>query len=85
MCSATAMWLQILLTQQRRKTEEREVAITWALFDVRVDGEASVNDCKKYGQQFSILVYGDQGSQNHTSSIHVRQKGFVKICRAFSN
>ncbi len=35
-----------------------------ALADVRGDGEASVNDCKKYDQQFSILGDGDQGSQN---------------------
>ncbi len=56
----------------------------YALADVRDEGGASVNDCKKYGQQFSILGNGDQGSQNHTSSIHVRQKGFVKIYRAFT-
>jgi hypothetical protein len=45
-----------------------------ALADVRGEGGASVNDCKKYGQQFIILGKGDQGSQNHTSSIHMRQK-----------
>jgi hypothetical protein len=52
---ATAMWLQILLTPKRRRTEQREVATMGVLADVRGDGEASVNDCKKYDQQFTVV------------------------------
>ncbi len=49
MCSsATAMWLKILRTPQRRRTKEREVTTMDALADVRVEGGASVKDCNKY-------------------------------------
>jgi hypothetical protein len=55
------------------RTEEGEVAIMCVLADARVEGEASANGCKKYGQQFRILGNGDQGSQNHTSNMHGRK------------